>query len=324
MSIAFPVDCTANPDRVKFCEELDEKLRLRHNIQCSGKGKRWAQEFFAAEFYPQSAAVHEQLNINAAMVYDPITKIYKKQKIGGPAIWRPSLDVITGIGVAVIPPDPLQDFTTYTEVDPSGTIERTPSTITVANFKRTEDARVCDDKGVDHFDGDFEHLLDCEATSRSGDWGSFAVWALTNTADDLQAILDASGSFFSSTFLWRPTQPRLEIDLLESDAGTLYQDIWLSPSIGTQYWKKIKRDEVVGSFGQIQNFIYDDGPNRTNLVVTLSISLHTSKKNFRYYNGVNSWNNSADTSRLISGYSQNHDLQEPVVGNPHYAYMNQM
>lgn len=208
-----------------------------------------------------------------------------------------------------------EDFTTYTEVDPSGTIERTPSTITVANFKRTEDAYVYDDKGVDHFDGDFEHLIDCEMTSRSGDWGSFFPWSISNIIDDIKGIQDASGDVLALYFLFRPSGPtQYELNLNELDGGSAYSDDY-AISLGTQYWLKVKRDEEVGTYGTIYTYIYTDS-DRTVLVTTLSIALHTSKKDYRYYFPMNSQNNTADTSRLISGYSQNHDLQEAIAFTP--------
>ena len=82
----------------------------------------------------------------------------------------------------------LENFTTYTEVEPDNILTVIASRVTCVNLDRDIDAYVWDDKGAGHF-GDFEHLFtvftdasECTSSSLSH------AWMLGNTVNDGNAV----------------------------------------------------------------------------------------------------------------------------------------
>ena len=53
----------------------------------------------------------------------------------------------------------LQNFTTFTEVDPNTRISKTATRVTWTDITKPEDAYVYKDMTADYFDGDFTHYL---------------------------------------------------------------------------------------------------------------------------------------------------------------------
>ncbi len=70
--------------------------------------------------------------------------------------------------------DPYEDFDTYDETDPSNRITPNGNSLTATLYEH-EDAWLSDDKGLDHFGGDFEHLIEWRPTGHSvgGDTNGF-------------------------------------------------------------------------------------------------------------------------------------------------------
>lgn len=201
---------------------------------------------------------------------------------------------------------PVEDFLLYTEVDPSSRIVINTSRVTFTNFPRSEDAKVYDDKGVAHFDGDFEHLITFRETAETN--GIANIWQLTNVivtqkpwaqgVDGLSLAWEAAGGAGATPIL----------RLIESVAGSVTQAPSIILAHSTTYYLTIERDESVG-FGTLTVFIYSDS-GRTILVDTVSITLNE-KEDFRYIYPLASWNDGpADT---VSGFTENLDLQEVVA-----------
>jgi len=207
-----------------------------------------------------------------------------------------------------------RDFLTATEVDPNGRIERTTARSTFTNLTNEEDAYLYWDDGVNHYNGDFEHLIDVCMTAYSLDWGFPAIWGLANLIDDYQGIVTANGDELS-VHLQRRTDANA-ITLEERIAGTAYYALY-NISLNTIYYLKIKRDETVGTFGTLYCYIYSDAA-RTNLLSTLSLALHE-KEDFRYMYVTQSYNEG--TSSSLSGYCENLDLQEPPPVGRSHAYI---
>jgi hypothetical protein len=90
-----------------------------------------------------------------------------------------------------------ENFTTYTEVDPNTDITLTASQCSFDTLLIEADAWVYSDKGVNHFDGDFEHLIDVQATSQAGGYGRANVWSITNSITDFKSCADALGLYFT-------------------------------------------------------------------------------------------------------------------------------
>lgn len=199
-----------------------------------------------------------------------------------------------------------EDFTDYVEEDPNNRFTVTSNKIDISGLQADENAYVYKDKGVDHFDGDFEHLL--ETYIESGDTGgSVNSWVLANV------VAERDGANENMLFLvsYRYTDSSIRLYLMELDGSSASYEIYTG-SLLTSYYLKIKRDESAGDYGTLYCYVYDDA-ERTNLVDTLTVALHTSKKDFRYIYGAQSHNHS--DSSAITGYTQNLDLQE-VTGAP--------
>jgi hypothetical protein len=208
------------------------------------------------------------------------------------------------------PPDPLEDFTTWSpgETDPpTGVITVTPMTVSWVNFNRQVDRYHVDDKGVNAIDGDFEYLFRWKMTAMDN---SAAVYSpmVANLLDDGKNIADVSGDFLAN---WLGKTPTAHVILLqELDGGSLYQDTSINLSLNTNYYAKFKRVESTGTHGTGYTLIFDD-PDRTSSVDNLSITLHTSKKDYRYLYAVNSYNSGHNIP--CSGEVGDFDLQEVVL-----------
>jgi len=192
-----------------------------------------------------------------------------------------------------------EDFTTYTEVDPNSHITKTASKITWAGLSAVEDAYVYKDYGANYFSGDFTHLITVKLTAATED-GRAYFWALTNAVDDMKGIDDAGGSYLAVFFIKEPVNYTIYIE--ECNSGSISQDSSII-SLNTPYYLKIVRDESVGTYGTLYCYIYSDEA-RTTLLDTISQTLKTSKKDYRYLFATNT-RNSGTAGRTVSGYCEN-------------------
>ena len=197
----------------------------------------------------------------------------------------------------------IEDFTTYTEVDTGGFLASSTTRITATNLTATPDAYYYSDKGVDHFNGDFEHLVTFKVTSGTGNM--FLPWMVANDLGDRQGLYSTNKPFFSVDLDYGG-EANFTIYLREFTGTTHYTGTF-GANTGTIYYLKIKRDEAVGTYGTLYLYIYDDAA-RTNLLSTPTITLHDSKKDWRYIYGMNNTNDGG--ANTVTGYSENLDLQE--------------
>jgi len=214
-----------------------------------------------------------------------------------------------------------EDFTSYTEVDPNSKITETTTRVTWASIARNEEAYVYKDKGVGYFDGDFSVLMTLkpvESTTGSGDYAS--PFMLANDLDDERAFIFSKSYDCLCLGLSDPSASGVSTKLYiyEVDNGSLYTgagglegNAWWWLTNGTIYYLKLIRNESVGTYGTFYCYIYSDAL-RSNLLATLSVALHTSKKDFRYiypfsnYNATTGgWNHSGYVENLsLSGDSE--------------------
>lgn len=205
-----------------------------------------------------------------------------------------------------------ENFLNYTEVDPNSRIAVVSNRVTWASITRNEITYIYIDKGTAYFSGDFTQYLTIDTTACGN--GALAVhWGLANDIATQRAIYLAGGS--ELYFYVFGLTNNITLTLAEMDSGTGYGDDYTasrSTIEGTVYYLKIVRDESVGTYGTLYCYIYSDDA-RTTLVDTLSITLHTSKKDFRYLYAFQGYGAAADTA-VASGYTK--DLQidsSPVV-----------
>lgn len=80
----------------------------------------------------------------------------------------------------------IEDFTTYTEVDPNSHITIDSAAKITQWLDRNEDAYLYKDKGVDHFPGDFEILFEHRSYLNGGDANKLTnIMGLSNQVDDM-------------------------------------------------------------------------------------------------------------------------------------------
>jgi hypothetical protein len=202
----------------------------------------------------------------------------------------------------------IEDFSAYTEVDPGDDIVKTETRITWTNLPRNLTSLVYDDKGVDHFDGNFTHLITVCLTA-TDIWGFTVCWMLANEVNDYQSIDDGGGDLLAVSLNESSGGTDYRIFLRDVCAGALSHDNWNGVVLNTPYYLKIKRDESVGEFGTLYCYIYSDR-ERTDLLATLTVPLDE-KEDYRYVYGCSS--NRNGTAFCQTAYSENLDLQPLVL-----------
>lgn len=204
-----------------------------------------------------------------------------------------------------------QDFTTYVSVDPNSDFTITTDRITFTTLNRSVTAYVTSDKGVGYFSNSFAiDLTVCITAKTAGDDGPI-LWCITNALGSYADLYVADESFLW-VYLSNPSNPdEVRLHLSESDSGTPYGTDYYALSLSTEYFLRIVRNESIGTYGTLYCYIYSDVA-RTILLATLSVALHTSKKDFRYVYGIQSYD--ASGVYAFSGYVDSLDLD--VSGTP--------
>lgn len=206
-----------------------------------------------------------------------------------------------------------EDFTTYSEVDAFNRIIITSAArIDVSSFDNDIVAYAYDDKGVNFFNGNFAHDLEIQLTATSNNSNQYFTWALANLLNDHKGMQDVSGDELAINIVDPSGATAPFIRLNELDGGTAYN---ASSSIDptTVRYLTIVRNEIIGPFGTIYLYVYSDS-GRTNLLDTVSIELHTSKKDFRYVYAVQS-RDTNQVARVSDGYIKDLNL-DGIDPNP--------
>lgn len=205
-----------------------------------------------------------------------------------------------------------EDFTSYVEVDvPANRINVDSSTkVTVTDADLDETFYLYRDKGVNHFDGGFDHKLDVQMKTTTGENSQYAIWSLQNQLSGYRPCADAlfvvvyyitNNYFFILYERWNNNQ---------------FGATSIHVSKDVTYYLKIKRDENVGTYGTLYLGVYstselrDAGDATDGDVGNESLVLHA-KRDFQYIMAVSSFD-LALTGRDMSAFSENLDLQEVV------------
>lgn len=200
-------------------------------------------------------------------------------------------------------PVPL-DLTTFTEVDPQFRIAFTSSRVTYLSVARNTTAYLYRDFGVNYFSGNVIVNFDFQFTSASANGAFTEVLSFANQIGD---SVPASRTDTMGLVLYRDVA-QLQILLREVDGGTAY----FSPqnlTASTMYYARFVRDETVGTHGTIYLYLATSSANRNSGIWahTLSITLHTSKKDYRYLYVAASYNDGA-SSASTAGFGENYVL----------------
>ena len=217
--------------------------------------------------------------------------------------WDTFIDVekFPRLGVMGEPPDPLEDFTTYTKVDPGGILTVTASKIAASGYGTPY---VYKDKGAGHFGVNFTHLGKLNYGHVSSPNGYPAPWILGNVIAAWNGGgLWSGGGANALGFI--PGQPGGLVYLFENDGGTNYYDLDASAlTDDTDYWTKFVNDAGVGTHGTLYSYVYSDA-GRSSLVCSEAVALHASGKTYRYIYAYNQ-----DESNNVVATSENLDLGE--------------
>jgi len=285
-----------------FHKALETLLQDQNRLRESIRKTYYTQNQWKSLSFPEKEAAFQQLYGDKAQLKETITKTTSQTLENLKGV---SLDDLEGSP----PPDPTEDFTSYTEVDTGGFLSQTADRSSWTGMHLASDAYLYDDKGVNHFNGDFEHLVTA-MTNMTGDNCQVGFWMLANDLGNWYTLEDgaknALGIFFSRYVSY---SIGFGITLGELDDGDGYVDRWTGGTSGTVYYVTIKRDEDVGTYGTIYVYVYSDS-DRTTLLDTLSLGLNSNKKDYRYIYGAmsNDWMG-ADNGQM-TGYAEYLDLQE--------------
>lgn len=203
-----------------------------------------------------------------------------------------------------------EDFTDYDQSsDPNTRQTVATNKLSWADMIRNEICYLADDKGVNHFSGDFEHKLEIQYHEDATD-PLAAFWILANITDSFTGIENASED---AMVLYHFGDVVLRIGIIEN--GSTRVDTFAS-SQDTIYYVTIGRDDDggVNNTGQLVAYIRT-GSHAGNLEDTLTLDCAAGEQNdFRYIYALDSHEQGVPGQG--DGYTERLDLQEAVgVGN---------
>jgi len=190
----------------------------------------------------------------------------------------------------------VEDFTTYTLASAGGTIGVTSTRATATSFmSRNATGYVQGDKGANHFNGNFSHLLTVDLTSPASG-AVWAQWILSNLTGDLFTQISGGDSLSIYFFDSGPT-----LTLRSNQSGVDLIDTF-ALSNSTIYYLTIARAGTI-----FRCDVYSDS-GRTTLVHTLTVTSATAIS-YRYITVASGYNDGGNANTM-NGYVENLDLQE--------------
>jgi hypothetical protein len=196
--------------------------------------------------------------------------------------------------------DPYEDYTTYTEVDPSSDLTVAANTITVSTLRRDAATYVYADKGAAHF-GNFTHLLEVNASAIETS-SCCSVWSVANLVG---TWLDEQNANVGINLVFAHLSGTLNFRIYDN-ADDSY-DIWTGPSLATWYYITVDRNGTA-----LTAYIRTESHTGT-LQDTIATAM-SAATTFRYVYGVQSWENGTFGTAAWSGSIANLDLQEAAAG----------
>ena len=337
-SIIYPPTIKTDFERLCAVYPLIEQMRLEHNGvaelarsdwgKYAGKFRTYARESKARlkkllaernrliwNIRESNKALFEALPADDEESYLAVCKSVfgdkEELKVQTTKATSPLLDELKALNLDEMPEtlgsDPTEDFTSsnwnngVAQSDPNSRLTITANRVTWAGLTSDETCYFYRDAGVDHFSGNFEHLLKVYDDYGTGS-SRVMFWSLANYVGALDGGQNHIYSFvyYSTAIMY----------LRESYDSSSYSD-YCSISFDTVYYCEIERDENVGTYGTLYNYVctgnyYDDGGS---LVDTLNVALHV-KDDYRYIYAVQS---RTGVTAYRDGYVELLDLQEAGV-----------
>ncbi len=135
----------------------------------------------------------------------------------------------------------LEDFTTYTEVDPNNSFTVTSNLVDISGLNGDDDQRVYKDHGVNHFSEDFTHQFECDFWNTSNQ-ERIIYYQLCNDLDDFLDIDTANGDALAFVHIGSP-----HLQFIMVDGAALEFDTFSSAQINTRYFITLIRDDDGGT-----------------------------------------------------------------------------
>jgi len=202
----------------------------------------------------------------------------------------------------------------YTETDPESNLTVADDKIIFDNVDYATGCWVNRIFAVDYFDVSFKHKFQFKVTNCDNDC-MLGIWSVANHNGSINAI--ASNNFSCLSLVIGRTDNKYVLQLIEIDDGTIHS-VNAIISENTNYYITMVRNENVGTYGALYCFIYSDS-DRDTLLGTLSITLHTSKKDFRVLyalhavEGATGISVSGEVSKLSIESNPNFDAQPDFI-----------
>lgn len=198
----------------------------------------------------------------------------------------------------------LEDFTTYTEVDPNSHIGLVGTDHIDFDAWDNEDAYCYRDLGVDHF-GDFTHKIDINPVT-PGDNAHATPWMVSNDIDDVNGLRAASKTFINIHLIAK-AGTAVWFRIHEEYLGVVYTDHY-DAADNTWYYLLIKKAGTAFNLGIYSTAeLRDAGDATDGDLDNLALTLHADHK-FRYVFACNTWNISESIHMDVD--IDNLDLQE--------------
>lgn len=199
----------------------------------------------------------------------------------------------------------LQDLSTYTKTDPSSDLTVTSTKVTATTMASVV-AHLRKDFGAGYFAGNFTVRYEIQKTdSAAGEYFDAIIFsdnAPPCSTDIYNAhanaiLVEVPGSATSNTYLFA------------YDGASPYYQISAGADLAsaTTYYCTLVRDESVGTYGTIYNYIYSDAARTTLAFSVQSVTLRSPKVDYRYFSAIASDHSGGAGS--VTGFVQNIYIQ---------------
>jgi hypothetical protein len=348
--IAFPIAASNKSDKMAYAYRVTERLRLWHNEQGAKvlTGELTPEAFRSwvrNEWQPRQKATYQSLHqvdgfdqlvpheyhnaLKKAANEDSLSTVDELAmqvisdrhgvRAGGKqdASWDTfiDLDKLPKLNVLGEPPDPVENYTTYTEVDPSSILAILSATSVELNASTTlnQNAYIYKDLGVNYFSGNFEHTFAHNLrVKNTGHWEVCFPWQLKNVIENTFITFNSPWtSMFGHMQYFHPTVDDQMNDVFEVVAGVgTYADAWSTNSkTGILYYFTITRDLGVGPYGTLYSDMFSDS-GRTTLVDSSVVTLHVGTK-YRYFYPISTM--AGGSCFAGNGLVQNSDISNTSI-----------
>jgi hypothetical protein len=183
---------------------------------------------------------------------------------------------------------PIEDFTTYTEVDVAGYITVTAPEVTVANQPTIDgDTWIYSDEGVGFFSGDFTHQWQ-STYSLVNDTTVYYSHALSNLLDDITSIRNAAGESLCSVRFVADNvgAGQKHCQILIEDPNLQFDATGFILVSDTEYFFTLVRDDDGGGSSSGRYTLSIRTGSHTGVLIDTLIADTTAKLDFRYLFGT--------------------------------------